>query len=159
MDRLATPHPSIAETSQAYSTFNSTYAPATYEESMVKASKVASKSTARWEAREAWEHGWAALCAQEIPEGGADYAEEALRMQKIAYLYAYLEMELATGRGKKPEPKMVVCVYERWLAVCGADTTREGRVAEAGVWDKYITYVVRRLFRRYCRRSSRFSHS
>lgn len=135
MDRLSSPHPTIAETSQAYSTFNSTYAPSTYEESMVKASKVASKSTARWDAREAWEQGWTALSSQE--------EDDAQRMQKVAYLYAYLEMELATGKGKKVEPGMVVRVYERWVAVCAVDASREGRVAEAGVWDKYITYVVR----------------
>jgi hypothetical protein len=135
MDRLSNPHPTIAETSQAYSTFNSTYAPSTYEESMVKASKVASKSTARWDAREAWEQGWTTLSSQE--------EDDAQRMQKVAYLYAYLEMELATGKGKKVEPGMVVRVYERWVAVCAGDASREGRVAEAGVWDKYITYVVR----------------
>ncbi|KAJ9113953.1 hypothetical protein QFC19_000149 [Naganishia cerealis] len=150
LDRLAMPHSSISETSQAYSTFNSTYAPNSYEENMVKASKIAAKSAARWEAREAWETGWVALCTQgstntnldshEAASNGSEQ-QESLRNQKIAYLYSYLEMELSTAQYRKPEPKMVECVFERWLAVCSSNKTREGRVAEASVWDRYITYV------------------
>ena len=141
LDRLATPHESLAETSQRYSTFNSTHAQSTYEEQMVKASKICGRSSARWDAREPWERGWIALRQAEKAEGDAQ-AKVAHREQMVGYLYAYLEMELSTAEGRKPEAKMVQAVYERWLEVVGRDTRRDGRVAEAAVWDRYITYVV-----------------
>lgn len=115
---------------------------------MVKASKISARSSARWDAREPWEHGWVALRQAEA-EGDAEGAT-ARREQMVGYLYAYLEMELSTVDGRKPEPRMVQAVYERWLEVVSGDTKREGRTAEAAVWDRYITYVVRHFyFRRF----------
>jgi hypothetical protein len=142
LDRLSIPHESLTETSQLYSTFNSTYAQATYEEQMVKASKVAARSSTRWDAREPWERGWVSLCQASSDDAEAQAAH---REQKVGYLYAYLEMEMSTFDGRKPEPKMVQAVYERWLEVLSEDTKREGRAAEAAVWDRYITYIVRHL--------------
>lgn len=141
LDRLSIPHESLTETSQLYSTFNSTYAQATYEEQMVKASKIAARSSTRWDAREPWERGWVSLCQASTDDAEAQAAQ---REQKVGYLYAYLEMEMSTFDGRKPEPKMVQAVYERWLAVLSEDTRREGRAAEAAAWDRYITYIVRR---------------
>jgi hypothetical protein len=142
LDRLSIPHESLTETSQLYSTFNSTYAQATYEEQMVKASKVAARSSTRWDAREPWERGWVSLCQASSDDAEAQAAQ---REQKVGYLYAYLEMEMSTFDGRKPEPKMVQAVYERWSEVLSEDTKREGRAAEAAVWDRYITYIVRHL--------------
>lgn len=124
LDRLATPHATHAETAQKYSTFNSTYCAAEeYEGNMIKSTRASAKALQRWNDREVWESN--------LPPSDGD------RTQRLSYLYAYLEMEIDARKGRKPDTKMAISVFERILATLSGWREAEGRAAEAAVWIKY----------------------
>lgn len=105
---------------------------------MVTATKASTKPAAKYAAREAYEAGYAALGP--VP-AGANAADPALQ-QRLAYLYAYLEMELASGE-KKADWRMAQCVYERMVGLFGAADARDGKPVEARIWEKYGNFMVR----------------
>lgn len=107
---------------------------------MIKSTKASQKSNARWEIRDIWEQGYVAI------EGtNPELMSQAdLRNQKVAYLYAYLEMETNTDGGRKPEAKMVQGVFERMLAVLSEWPGLEGKQMEARMWEKYGAFMVSR---------------
>ncbi len=107
---------------------------------MIKSTKASQKSNARWEIRDIWEQGYVAIEGTD-PE---TMSEADLRNQKIAYLYAYLEMETNTDGGRKPEAKMVQGVFERMLAVLSEWPGLEGKQMEARMWEKYGAFMVSR---------------
>lgn len=125
LDRLATPHATHAETAQQYSSFNSTNCPGDYEANMVKSTRASAKALQRWADREVWESS--------LPSDD--------RTQRLSYLYAYLEMEIDTRKGRKPDLKMAIGVFERIIGTLGSWREPEGRAAEAAVWSKYGSWL------------------
>jgi hypothetical protein len=146
LGRLAVPGVHLEETSQIYSTFNTTHFELDYEANMIKGSNVMSKSMAKYQAREGLESSWTDLCAQgDSPE---------LRQQKLAFLAAWLEWETnvpepaknSKGKGRegdapKLEPRCVIGVYERMLTLLST-WGEGGKVLEAGVWVGYWRFMV-----------------
>jgi hypothetical protein len=106
---------------------------------MITATKAAQKPSSKYDARETWEIGYRNLLEQSSDQ--PETLTSQLVQQKLAYLYAYLEMEMAGGE-KKTDWKMVQCVYERILAVLGDVGGKDGKVVESKIWEKYGAYMV-----------------
>jgi hypothetical protein len=107
---------------------------------MITATKASQKPSAKYERREEWERGYLAL-VESAATSEAITLTSPIIQQKLAYLYAYLEMEMAGGE-KKSDWKMVQCVYERLLAVLGDVGGKHAKIIEATLWEKYGNYMV-----------------
>ncbi len=106
---------------------------------MITATKAALKPSSKYEARETWEQGYISILAQ--PSDEPQTLTSQIVQKKLAYLYAYLEMEMAGGE-KKADWKMVQCVYERILTVLGDVGGKDAKAIEAKIWEKYGGYMV-----------------